>query len=91
MPAVSSLHAWIPAGAIKDPKMVVTKDENLSWEEFNEVAPWMISAMKPSGLHCKCTTGVTLQTLSNDEPCYSIKLNNVADGIFMLVPPIAGV
>ncbi|KAG1723787.1 uncharacterized protein EDB91DRAFT_1023763, partial [Suillus paluster] len=30
----------------RDPKAVITKDENLSWEHFNEAAPHMIAAMK---------------------------------------------
>ena len=46
MPAADGQHTWVHAGAIRDPKSVVTKDENLSWEEFNEAAPRMITAMK---------------------------------------------
>ncbi|KAG0704008.1 hypothetical protein DFH29DRAFT_802590 [Suillus ampliporus] len=46
MPAVDGQQIWVNAGTICDPKSVVTKDENLSWEEFNEAAPHMITAMK---------------------------------------------
>jgi hypothetical protein len=46
LPAANGLHSWIPAAALKDPKTVVTKDENLSWEDFNQAAPRMISTMK---------------------------------------------
>lgn len=46
LPAANGLHSWIPATALKDPKTVVTKDENLSWEDFNQAAPRMVSAMK---------------------------------------------
>lgn len=46
MPSTNGLHSSIPAGAVKDPKSAVTKDENISWEEFNESTPRMISAMK---------------------------------------------
>lgn len=45
--AADGLHSWIPAAAVKDPKAApVVKDENLSWEEFNEAAPRMITMMK---------------------------------------------
>jgi ribosomal protein S15P/S13E len=46
MPAANGQQTWVHAGAIRDPKSVITKDENLSWEEFNEAAPRMITAMK---------------------------------------------
>jgi hypothetical protein len=47
MPLVDSIHSWIPAAAVKDPKASpVTKDECLTWEEFNEVAPRMILSMR---------------------------------------------
>lgn len=47
LPAADGLHSWIPAAAVKDPKAApVVKDENLSWEEFNEAAPRMITMMK---------------------------------------------
>jgi hypothetical protein len=46
MPSTNGLHSSISAGAVKDPKSAVTKDENISWEEFNESTPRMISAMK---------------------------------------------
>jgi hypothetical protein len=45
--AADSLHSWVPAVVIKDPKAApVVKDENLSWEEFNEAAPRMITMMR---------------------------------------------
>ena len=46
MSAANGQQTWVHAGAIRDPKLVVTKDENLSWEEFNQAAPRMIMAMK---------------------------------------------
>ncbi|KAJ8589221.1 hypothetical protein M405DRAFT_707674, partial [Rhizopogon salebrosus TDB-379] len=45
IPSAHGIHTWVPAGAIKDPKAVTTKDENLLWEDFNEAAPRMIDAM----------------------------------------------
>lgn len=46
LPSSDGLHKWIPAGAAKDPKVQVVKDENLTWEQFNESAPHMITFMK---------------------------------------------
>ncbi|KAG1898296.1 uncharacterized protein F5891DRAFT_955796 [Suillus fuscotomentosus] len=47
LPAADGLHSWIPAVAVKDPKAApVVKDENLSWEEFNEATPRMITMMQ---------------------------------------------
>ena len=46
LPSANGIHSWIPASAVKDPKAVVTKDENLSWEQFNKAAPRMITFMK---------------------------------------------
>ncbi|KAG1867123.1 hypothetical protein C8R48DRAFT_704315 [Suillus tomentosus] len=47
IPSADGLHSWVPAAAVKDPKAApVVKDENLTWEEFNEAAPRMISMMK---------------------------------------------
>ncbi|KAG0696147.1 hypothetical protein DFH29DRAFT_215429 [Suillus ampliporus] len=46
LPATDGVHSWIPAAAVKDPKSSITRDENLTWEEFNKVALWMISSMK---------------------------------------------
>ncbi|KAG1905049.1 uncharacterized protein F5891DRAFT_944509, partial [Suillus fuscotomentosus] len=46
IPSTDGLHSWVPAAAVKDPKAApVVKDENLTWEEFNEAAPHMISMM----------------------------------------------
>ncbi|KAJ8591406.1 hypothetical protein M405DRAFT_722044, partial [Rhizopogon salebrosus TDB-379] len=45
MPATDGQQTWVPASAIRDPKSAITKDENLSWEEFNQAAPRMITAM----------------------------------------------
>ncbi|KAG2153842.1 hypothetical protein DEU56DRAFT_951233 [Suillus clintonianus] len=39
-------QTWVNADETRDPKAVFTKDENLSWEHFNEAAPRMITAMK---------------------------------------------
>ncbi|KAG1848707.1 hypothetical protein DFJ58DRAFT_662785 [Suillus subalutaceus] len=47
LPSADSLHSWIPAVAVKDPKAVlVIKDECLSWEEFNNAAPHMLASMR---------------------------------------------
>ncbi|KAG1816965.1 hypothetical protein DFJ58DRAFT_633530, partial [Suillus subalutaceus] len=47
MPSTDGVHSWIPAAAVKDPKAApVTKDEFLTWEEFNKAAPRMILAMR---------------------------------------------
>ncbi|KAG0697081.1 hypothetical protein DFH29DRAFT_984417 [Suillus ampliporus] len=39
-------QTWVNADETRDPKSVITKDKNLSWEQFNEAAPRMITAMK---------------------------------------------
>ncbi|KAG1893905.1 uncharacterized protein F5891DRAFT_1131121 [Suillus fuscotomentosus] len=36
MHASDGLHKWVPAGTIRDPKAQVIKDENITWEQFNE-------------------------------------------------------
>ncbi|KAG1764340.1 hypothetical protein EDD22DRAFT_776128, partial [Suillus occidentalis] len=47
LPSSEGIHSWIPAAAVKDPKaMPVVKDEHLSWEEFNEAAPRMVTSMR---------------------------------------------
>ncbi|KAG2111122.1 hypothetical protein DEU56DRAFT_843866 [Suillus clintonianus] len=46
LPTSDGMHKWIPAGAARDPKAQVVKDENLTWEQFNEAAPCMIALMK---------------------------------------------
>ncbi|KAG2096075.1 uncharacterized protein F5147DRAFT_716935 [Suillus discolor] len=47
LPATDGLHSWVPAAVVKDPKSApIVKDENLSWENFNEAAPCMIASMK---------------------------------------------
>ncbi|KAG1726644.1 uncharacterized protein EDB91DRAFT_1086727 [Suillus paluster] len=47
LPAADGIHSWVPAAAVKDPKAPpVTKDEHLTWEEFNEAAPRIIVFMK---------------------------------------------
>ncbi|KAG1748758.1 hypothetical protein EDD22DRAFT_917410 [Suillus occidentalis] len=47
-PNEDGLCRFIPAGAIRDPATVV-KDEDLTWEEFNEATLRMIAAMKVHG------------------------------------------
>ncbi|KAG0699047.1 hypothetical protein DFH29DRAFT_983652 [Suillus ampliporus] len=39
-------QTWVNADETRDPKSVITKDKNISWEQFNEAAPRMITAMK---------------------------------------------
>ncbi|KAG1731163.1 hypothetical protein EDD22DRAFT_1045437 [Suillus occidentalis] len=47
LPSSEGIHSWIPAAAVKDPKATpVVKDEHLSWEEFNEAAPRMVTSMR---------------------------------------------
>ncbi|KAG1811107.1 uncharacterized protein BJ212DRAFT_1524786 [Suillus subaureus] len=47
LPSSEGLHLWIPAAAVKDPKAVpIVRDEHLSWEEFNEAAPRMVTSMR---------------------------------------------
>ncbi|KAG0696195.1 hypothetical protein DFH29DRAFT_813293, partial [Suillus ampliporus] len=47
LPSADGIHLWIPAATVKDPKVApVVKDENLTWEEFNEVAPHIVLSMK---------------------------------------------
>jgi hypothetical protein len=46
LPTVDGMHKWIPAGAAQDPKAQIVKDENLTWEQFNEAAPRMVTLMK---------------------------------------------
>ncbi|KAG1800680.1 uncharacterized protein BJ212DRAFT_1305217 [Suillus subaureus] len=47
LPAVNGIHTWVPAAAVKDLKVsAVTRDENLSWEEFHEAMPHIINMMK---------------------------------------------
>ncbi|KAG1721104.1 hypothetical protein EDB19DRAFT_1962248 [Suillus lakei] len=46
LPSSEGLHSWIPAAGVKDLKAApVVQDENLSWEEFNEAVPRMITLM----------------------------------------------
>ncbi|KAG1843035.1 hypothetical protein F4604DRAFT_1960735 [Suillus subluteus] len=47
LPAADGLHSWVPAAAVKDLKAPpIVRDENLSWEDFNEAIPCMIASMK---------------------------------------------
>jgi hypothetical protein len=47
LPSSEGIHSWIPAAAVKDPKATpVIKDKHLSWEEFNEAAPRMVTSMR---------------------------------------------
>ncbi|KAG1871723.1 hypothetical protein DFJ58DRAFT_890295 [Suillus subalutaceus] len=41
LPTSDGLNKWIPAAAARDPKAQIIKDENLTWEQFNEAAPHM--------------------------------------------------
>ncbi|EGN92081.1 hypothetical protein SERLA73DRAFT_79880 [Serpula lacrymans var. lacrymans S7.3] len=43
--SVNGVHTWVPVGAMKDTKTPVTKDKNLTWEQFNGSAPRMVSSM----------------------------------------------
>lgn len=46
LPGLDGQQTWVNADETRDSKTVITKDENLSWEEFNEAAPRMINTMK---------------------------------------------
>ncbi len=41
-------HSWVPASSTRNSKNNVSKDEDLSWEEFLEAAPRMINFMRIS-------------------------------------------
>ncbi|KAF8345274.1 hypothetical protein F5887DRAFT_885173 [Amanita rubescens] len=41
-------HSWVPSTSTRSGKQSVTKDEDLTWEEFLEAAPRMINFMKLS-------------------------------------------
>ncbi|KAG0703489.1 hypothetical protein DFH29DRAFT_1042466 [Suillus ampliporus] len=57
---------WINADKTRNTKSVITKDENLSWEQFNKAAPRMINAMKqhewPKDRRFRTTAGDTRST-----------------------------
>ncbi|KAG1719772.1 uncharacterized protein EDB91DRAFT_1284772 [Suillus paluster] len=46
LPGANGQQTWVNADETHDSKAVITKDENLSWEEFNEAAPRMVITMK---------------------------------------------
>ncbi|KAG1742889.1 hypothetical protein EDB19DRAFT_1633627 [Suillus lakei] len=47
LPSANGIHTCVLAAAVKDPKAsAIVRDENLTWEEFNEAAPHMINMMK---------------------------------------------
>ncbi|KAG1833606.1 hypothetical protein DFJ58DRAFT_736042 [Suillus subalutaceus] len=46
LPGNEGQQIWVNTDETHDSKTVITKDENLSWEEFNKAAPCMILAMK---------------------------------------------
>ncbi|KAG1718804.1 hypothetical protein EDB19DRAFT_1649608, partial [Suillus lakei] len=46
LPSEDGQQIWVNADETRDTKSAVTRDENLSWEQFNEAAPRMIIAMK---------------------------------------------
>ncbi|KAG1744540.1 uncharacterized protein EDB91DRAFT_1272466 [Suillus paluster] len=46
LPGADGQQTWVNADETRDLKAVITKDENFSWEEFNEAAPCMVIAMK---------------------------------------------
>ncbi|KAG1747495.1 hypothetical protein EDD22DRAFT_958239 [Suillus occidentalis] len=47
LPVSDGLHSWVPTAAVKDPKAApITKEEHLTWKEFNEAAPHMITMMR---------------------------------------------
>ncbi|KAG2108724.1 uncharacterized protein F5147DRAFT_773523 [Suillus discolor] len=78
LPEANSIHAWVPAAAVKDPKaLAIIKDENLTWEEFNEAALHMITMMKTQDW----PDNQVLMHIQFCELSYSTKHNNVADGI----------
>ncbi|KAG1868727.1 hypothetical protein C8R48DRAFT_598185 [Suillus tomentosus] len=47
LPSANGIHLWVPVDAVKDPKAApVTRDEHLTWEEFNEAAARIINYMR---------------------------------------------
>ncbi|KAG1726366.1 hypothetical protein EDD22DRAFT_444285 [Suillus occidentalis] len=46
LPSEDGQQIWVNADETRDTKSAITRDENLSWEQFNEAAPRMIIAMK---------------------------------------------
>ncbi|KAG1725132.1 hypothetical protein EDD22DRAFT_932971 [Suillus occidentalis] len=46
LPSEDGQQIWVNADETRDTKSTITRDENLSWEQFNEAAPRMIIAMK---------------------------------------------
>ncbi|KAG2074845.1 hypothetical protein BDR04DRAFT_1006988 [Suillus decipiens] len=46
IPGMDGQQMWVNMDETRNSKTVITKDENLSWEEFNEAALCMIMAMK---------------------------------------------
>ncbi|KAG1728834.1 uncharacterized protein EDB91DRAFT_1239297 [Suillus paluster] len=85
LPTVDGLHKWIPAGTAWDPKAQIVKDENLTWEQFNEAAPRMIALMKendwPNDRVNIIIVGATTSTLINNERYCYIRRNRDAIGI----------
>ncbi|KAG0701931.1 hypothetical protein DFH29DRAFT_776547, partial [Suillus ampliporus] len=45
LPRADGQQIWVNADETRDSKAIITKDENLSWEDFNEAAPRIIVAM----------------------------------------------
>ncbi|KAG0708595.1 hypothetical protein DFH29DRAFT_768701, partial [Suillus ampliporus] len=45
LPRTDGQQIWVNADETRDSKAIITKDENLSWEDFNEAAPRIIVAM----------------------------------------------
>ncbi|KAG1724499.1 uncharacterized protein EDB91DRAFT_1087430 [Suillus paluster] len=47
LPSNDRVHSWVPAAVVKDPRAApVVKNEQLTWEDFNEAAPRMIMLMR---------------------------------------------
>ncbi|KAG1717346.1 hypothetical protein EDB19DRAFT_1893084 [Suillus lakei] len=82
LPSSDGLHSWVPAAAVKDPKAApVVKDEHLTWEEFNEAAPRMITMMRTYDWpDDRRIAGAMPQTNSNSALCCYTSLNNVDAG-----------
>ncbi|EGN93415.1 hypothetical protein SERLA73DRAFT_156352 [Serpula lacrymans var. lacrymans S7.3] len=43
LPSANGIHTWVPAGTVRDTKVPVTMDKNLTWEQFNKSAPRMVT------------------------------------------------
>ncbi|KAG1836686.1 hypothetical protein DFJ58DRAFT_669453, partial [Suillus subalutaceus] len=52
LPKANGPHTWVPATMVNDPSAsAIIKDENPTWEEFNEAGSCMITMIKVQDSH----------------------------------------